>query len=83
MRTWLNWLIAIAILVALPPAVPAQARGNAAEAKQMVQDALAYVKQVGTDKAFEDFTVAVPGGKWHQKDLIPGYDGFLAVGIYR
>ena len=70
MKTCLSRLIAIAILAALPHTAPAQARGNAAEAKQMVEDALAYVKQVGTDKAFQDFTAAVPGGKWHQKDLI-------------
>jgi signal transduction histidine kinase len=58
------------MLIALAGTALAQARGNADEAKQMVQDALAYVKQAGTDKAFEDFTTATPGSRWHKKDLI-------------
>src|SRR5579884_4149666 len=45
----------------------AQERGTPAEAKQMVDDAIAYVKEVGPDKAFADFST--PGGKWHKKDI--------------
>jgi len=46
----------------------ADERGNAAEAKQMVQDAIAFIHQVGPEKAFEDFNT--PGSaRWHKKDL--------------
>ena len=44
-----------------------QKAGTAPEAKQMVQDAVAYIKEVGPEKAFQDFST--PGGRWHNKDL--------------
>ncbi len=45
----------------------AEERGTPADAKQMVQDALAHIKEVGPEKAFQDFST--PGGKWHNKDI--------------
>jgi len=33
----------------------------------MVQEALIHIKEVGPEKAFEDFST--PGGKWHKKDI--------------
>jgi len=38
-----------------------QKPGTATEAKQMVEDALAYINDVGPEKAFQDFST--PGGK--------------------
>lgn len=42
-------------------------RGSNADAKQMVEQALQHIKDVGATKAFEDFST--PGGKWHNKDI--------------
>lgn len=47
--------------------VSAEERGTPPDAKQMVQDALAHIKEVGPEKAFQDFST--PGGKWHNKDI--------------
>jgi signal transduction histidine kinase len=43
------------------------ANGNADEAKALVEQAIAHIHEVGSDKAFVDFSA--PGGKWHEKDL--------------
>jgi cytochrome c len=45
----------------------AEERGTPNEAKKMVDDAVAHIKEVGPAKAFEDFST--PGGKWHNKDV--------------
>jgi len=45
----------------------AEQRGTQADAKKMVNEALAHIKDVGPAKAFEDFST--PGGKWHNKDI--------------
>jgi signal transduction histidine kinase len=42
-------------------------RGTPAEAKQMVESAVAHIKDVGPAKAFADFNA--PTGKWHNKDI--------------
>lgn len=47
--------------------VSAQERGNADQAKALVERGLAHIKSVGIDKAAEDFSTK--DGKWHEKDL--------------
>lgn len=59
---------AILTLLAATSLAFAQERGTAAEAKAMLDQALAHVKAVGNDKAFADFTDK-EGGKWQNKDL--------------
>jgi len=63
----LKWLVAFVMVVAFTWAARAEERGTTAEAKQMVQEALAHIKEVGPAKAFVDFNT--PGGKWHKKDI--------------
>lgn len=61
-------LFAVAICALwLPGAAFAQKRGSPAEAKEMVEEAVAYVREVGPEKAFQDFST--PGGRWHNKDI--------------
>jgi hypothetical protein len=63
-----TFLIVIPVLLAAIAALgQAPERATPAEAKQMVDDAIAHIKEVGTAKAFDDFTA--PGGRWHKKDL--------------
>jgi cytochrome c len=45
----------------------AQEKGTREEAKAMVEAAIAHVKKVGADKAFEDFTK--DKAAWNKKDL--------------
>jgi len=59
--------VAILVLVAVASTAFAQERGTPAEAKAMLDQAVAYVKAVGPDKAFADFTDK--DSKWHEKDL--------------
>jgi len=67
-RRWLRSVMtaAMAILIAVGAAF-AQQRGTEAEAQKMVQDAITHVKQVGAQKAFEEFSAR--DGKWQHKDL--------------
>ncbi|MFI5090662.1 MAG: cache domain-containing protein [Terriglobales bacterium] len=67
MKQVVRWLFAVSFVIAVAVVARAQERGTPAEAKQMVEDALAHIKQVGTSQAFEDFST--PGGKWHKKDI--------------
>ncbi len=67
MKQIANWFLAVLFVAALTSVARAQERGTPAEAKQMVEDALAHIKQVGPAQAFEDFST--PGGKWHKKDI--------------
>ena len=68
MKQLLRGTIATLItLAAITGAAFAQDRGTPAEAKQMVERGLAHIKEVGTAKAFEDFSA--PTGKWHNKDI--------------
>jgi cytochrome c len=57
----------IALLMMCNSIVTAEERGTPAEARKMVEEALARVKEVGPTKAFEEFSS--PGGKWHNKDI--------------
>jgi len=67
MKQMLRWLVAGFFVVGMTLAAYGQERGTPADAKQMVEDALAHIKQVGPAQAFEDFST--PGGKWHKKDI--------------
>jgi len=67
MKQLLAWLVALSIAIpAFTGMANAQQRGTAAEAKQLLQDAVAHVKQVGPEQAFADFSA---GGKWLKKDI--------------
>jgi signal transduction histidine kinase len=59
--------IAITCILAVGTVLAQEQRGSNAEAKQMVQQAVDHIKDVGPAKAFEDFST--PGGKWHNKDI--------------
>jgi len=67
MKQLLRLSIVVLCIFACVGKAVGQKSGTAAEAKQMVQDALAYIKDVGPEKAFQDFST--PGGKWHNKDI--------------
>ena len=67
MKQAVRWLVAVVFVVAITGAARAQERGTEADAKQMVEEALAHIKQVGTARAFEDFDA--PGEKWQKKDI--------------
>jgi cytochrome c len=68
MKHLLGLLLVISIAIPLlGGTVFAEERGTAAEAKKMVEDAIAHIKQVGHEKAFQEFSA--PGGKWHNKDV--------------
>ncbi|HVP64790.1 MAG TPA: cache domain-containing protein [candidate division Zixibacteria bacterium] len=62
-------ILAVMILLAAWSfaAEPKEERGTPNDAKQMVNDAITHIKEVGLDKAYQDFST--PGGKWHNKDI--------------
>lgn len=70
--------------LALVPAIFAQERGTAEEAKALAEKGLAFVKSVGTEKALDAFTNN-GDGKWKMKDLyvfVNRFDGVtLAHGM--
>ena len=45
----------------------AQTRGTAGEAKALAEKAIQHIKEVGTARAFQDFTAK--DGKWQSRDL--------------
>lgn len=58
----------------------AQTHGTAAEAKALAEKAVAHVKAVGPEKAFEEFSAK--DGKWQDRDLYVfanKYDGTTAA----
>lgn len=67
MKHLLRCSMVLTLILTFAGIAAAQERGTAAEAKQMVTDALAHVKDVGPEKAFQDFST--PGGRWHVKDI--------------
>jgi hypothetical protein len=68
MKQLFRLFLAISIVVTLIAGTAlAQQHGTAAEAKQMVQEGLAYIAKVGPEKAFVDFSNTT--GKWHNKDI--------------
>jgi cytochrome c len=60
-------VLIIAVIFITGTALAEEPRGSNADAKQMVEQAIEHIKDVGTAKAFEDFST--PGGKWHNKDI--------------
>lgn len=58
---------AFALCLAMAGSIWAQDRGTADEAKALAEKALAHIKSVGADKAFEEFSAK--DGKWQNKDL--------------
>jgi len=67
MKQFVRSFVLIALVLTFSAGAFAQERGTAAEAKQMVTDAIAHIKEVGPEKAFQDFST--PGGRWHVKDV--------------
>jgi hypothetical protein len=68
MKLWFRLLVAVVMLVPATLQIAyAEERGSAADAKQMVEDALVRIKEIGPAKAFEEFSA--PGGRWHKKDI--------------
>jgi cytochrome c len=68
MKKLVKFMLVAAVLVFASTGVFAvEERGVPADAKKMVDEAIAHIKQVGPTKAFEDFST--PGGKWHYKDI--------------
>jgi len=67
MKQAVRWLLAVFFVIAVAVVARAQERGTPADARQMVEEALAYIKQVGPAHALEEFSA--PGGKWHKKDI--------------
>jgi cytochrome c len=59
---------ALFAMVACTTLAFAQERGNADEAKALVEKGIAHFKSVGPDKAFADFSDK-DSGKWVSKDL--------------
>src|SRR6266567_4763084 len=67
-QTLKYWLaITIAVIFVTGMAFGQEQRGSDNDAKQMVEQAIAHIKEVGPGKAFDDFST--PGGKWHNKDI--------------
>jgi len=67
MNSLMRSLCAVAAACSLASAVQAQDRGSREEAKALVNAAVAHVKEVGADKAFDDFTK--DKATWTKKDL--------------
>lgn len=62
--------IAATVLALSATTTLAQERGSKADAQKMVDAALAHVKAVGAEKAFEDFSSpANAADQWHVKDV--------------
>lgn len=71
---------ALLALLAVTSTAFAQERGTPSEAKTLLDQAVAYVKTAGTEKAFADFSEK--GGKWQNKDLyvfVIKFDGITAA----
>jgi signal transduction histidine kinase len=60
-------VITVVLCLFVAASVSAQQRGTPAEAKKMVEDAIAYIKASGKDKAFAE--ISNPKGKFVDRDL--------------
>ena len=60
-------IIAVILCLFVAASVSAQQRGTPAEAKKMVEDAIAYIKANGKNKAFAE--ISNPKGKFVDRDL--------------
>jgi cytochrome c len=67
MKVILRAFMALAIAFGFVAGAAAQDKGTRAEATAMVAAAVAHVKKVGADKAFDDFTN--DKASWNKKDL--------------
>jgi cytochrome c len=67
MKSLIRALMSFALALGLVAGAAAQEHGSKDEAKAMVEAALAHVKKVGADKAFDDFTK--DKAAWNKKDL--------------
>ena len=66
-------IVAILICLFIVPSVNAQQRGTPAEAKKLVEQAVAYVKANGEEKALKEFSK--PRGKFlKEEQYLFGYD---------
>lgn len=80
MRTLLSFVMLAVFQVFSMGVAQADGHGTAAEAKALVENGLAHVKQVGIEKSAEDFTAK--DGKWQQKDLylfVIQFDGVMVA----
>jgi len=66
MKQLLRCLFSVFCVIVMVLTARSQEHGTPAEAKQMVEDALAHIKQVGAAQAFEDFSGSP---KWYKKDI--------------
>jgi cytochrome c len=67
MKTLFRAFIALFAAVGFVAGAAAQEKGTREEAKAMVEAAVAHIKKVGHEKAFEDFTK--DKANWNKKDL--------------
>lgn len=76
-----RWLALVAILAMLcAGAARAQDRGDRAEARAMVDDAVQHVLVAGPERAFRDFTDR-SNATWHRKDLYVFAYTFAGVSV--
>jgi len=67
MKALTRFVVSIATALCLTGAAMAQEHGTRDEAKAMAEAAVAHIKKVGADKAFDDFTK--DKANWTKKDL--------------
>ena len=67
MKKIMNWVVSCILAMAFMGGALAQERGTTAEAKALLEKAMAHLKSTGNEKAFADFTAK--DGKWQNKDL--------------
>jgi len=76
MKTLIRFVIALLAALGLSGAALAQERGTKEEAKALAEAAVAHIKKVGAERAFEDFTR--DKANWTKKDLyvfVNDFDG--------
>jgi len=66
-HAFLKFIAAAAISLSIAPAAFAQDKRSKAEAKPMVEGALAHIQSVGAEKAYADFTT--DKAHWVKKDM--------------
>ncbi len=74
-----NFWVAMFVVLFAAGLVQAQERGTAAEAREMVKKAVAYVKEVGREKALAEFNN--PKGRFVHKDLYVWATGMDGVNL--
>ena len=74
-------VIAVILCLFVASSVSAQQRGTTAEAKKMVEDAIAYIKANGREKAFAE--INNPKGRFVDRDLYISVIDMNGVGLAR